>query len=232
MHVLAINETKLDNTIDDNLVNIDGYTIKRCDGDRNGGGVAGYLKDTLLDKFIVREDIPKSFLELSCIEIKLVHAAPILVMAWYRHPNVTADPFDHLEECLQFLDMEDKEIVHISDTNCYVSAIYSKKGHVTLNNTPADSLHLLEIYNLFGLHQLIISPSCETLTTTTLIDHIDMTNDSNIVNSGMHETPLSNHYLIYCVGKFWGTSMKQHKHISTKWVLCRTLTTYMWSGHK
>ena len=36
IQILAINETKLDNTIDDNLVDIDGYTIKRCDRDRNG----------------------------------------------------------------------------------------------------------------------------------------------------------------------------------------------------
>ena len=35
IQILAINETKLDNTIDDNLVDIDGYTIKRCDRDRN-----------------------------------------------------------------------------------------------------------------------------------------------------------------------------------------------------
>ena len=216
IHILAINETKLDSTIDNNLVNIDGYTIKRCDRNRNGGGVAVYLKDTLLDKFIVREDVPKSFLELLCIEIKPVRAAPFLVMAWYRPPNVTADTFDHLEECLQFLDREDKEIILLGDTNCDISAIYSKTGHVTSNDIPAHSLHLLEIYNLFGLHQIIKSPSRETLTTTTLIDHIATSNASNIVNSGVHKTSLSDHYLIYCVRKFRGASKKQHKLISTR----------------
>ena len=216
IQILAINETKLDNTIDDNLVDIDGYTIKRCDRDRNGGGVAVYLKDTLLDKYTVREDVPKSFLELLCVEVKPVRAAPFLVMAWYRPPNVTADTFDLLENCLQFLDREDKEIILLGDTSCDILAKYSKTGHAsTIDDLPAHSLHLLEIYNLFGLHQLIESPSRETLTTTTLIDHIATTNKSNIVTYGVHKTSLSDHYLVYCVRKFRGACKKQHKHIST-----------------
>ena len=48
------------------------------------------LQFTKIYKFTVREDVPKSFLELLCIEIKPVLAAPFLVMAWYRPPNATA----------------------------------------------------------------------------------------------------------------------------------------------
>ena len=69
IHILALNETKLDKSIDDSLVNIEGYTIIRHDRDRHGGGVAIYLKDTLLDKTTVREDLPNSALELICVEI-------------------------------------------------------------------------------------------------------------------------------------------------------------------
>ena len=58
-----------------------------------------------------------SNLELVCIEIKPVRAAPFFVMAWYRPPNVS-DGFDHMEECLQFLDREDKETILLGDTNC------------------------------------------------------------------------------------------------------------------
>ena len=164
----------------------------------------------------MREDVPNSFLELLCIEIKPVRAAPFLVMAWYRPPNVTVDTFDHLEECLQFLDSEDKEIILLGDTNCDILAKYSKAGHVNTNDLPSHSLHLLEIYNLFGFHQLIESPSRETLTSATLIDHIATTNKSNIVTSGVHKTSLSDHYLIYCVRKFRGACKKHHKHISTR----------------
>lgn len=36
IHILALNETKLDNSIDYSLINIEGYTIKSCDRDRHG----------------------------------------------------------------------------------------------------------------------------------------------------------------------------------------------------
>ena len=59
IHILALNETEIEETID-GLVNIEGYTIKRCDRSRNRGGVAVYLEDTLFDKCTVRKDLPKS----------------------------------------------------------------------------------------------------------------------------------------------------------------------------
>ena len=215
IHILALNETKLDKSIDDSLVGIEGYTLKRCDRDRHGGGVAIYIKDTLLDKCTMREDLPKSNLELVCIEIKLVRAAPFFVLAWYRPPNVS-DGFDQMEECLQFLDREDKETILLGDTNCDFLPKYSREGDTNPNDLPAHSLRLLELYNLFGLHQLIESPTRETLTTTTLIDHIATTNKSNIVSSGIHKSCLSDHYLIFCVRKFRGSCKKQHKNISTR----------------
>ena len=49
IHILAMNETKLDGTIDDALVRIDGYSIKRCNRNRNGGGVALYIIDSIAD---------------------------------------------------------------------------------------------------------------------------------------------------------------------------------------
>ena len=116
------------------MVSIEGYTIKRCDRDRHGGGVAIYVKDTLLDKFTVQEDFPKSNLELVCIEIKPFHAASFFVVAWYRPPNVSVDAFDQMEECLQFLDKEDKETILLGDTNCNFLSKYSSEGDTNPND--------------------------------------------------------------------------------------------------
>ena len=124
------------------------------------------------------------------------------------------DTFDQLEKCLQFLDREDKETILLGDTNCDFLPIHSKEG--VSNDLPAHSERLQEIYNLFGFHQLIESPSRETLTTTTLIDHIATTNKNNIVTSGIHKSCLSDHYLVFCVRKFRGACKKQHKNISTR----------------
>ena len=45
LHTLATNETKLDDSTDDALISIDGYSNTRCDRNRKGGGVALYIKD-------------------------------------------------------------------------------------------------------------------------------------------------------------------------------------------
>ena len=82
-----INETKLDGTIDDALVGIDGYSIKRRDRNRNGGGVAIYIKDSIVDKCSIRVDLPESSLESLCLEVLPFRAAPFLVFAWYRPPR-------------------------------------------------------------------------------------------------------------------------------------------------
>ena len=47
--ILAINETKLDNRINNDTVAIDGhdYIVKRFDRNRHGGGVAFCIRETL-----------------------------------------------------------------------------------------------------------------------------------------------------------------------------------------
>ena len=78
---MAINETKLDDNIDDALVSIDGSSIKRRDCSRNGGGVALYIKNSIIDKCSIRVDLPKSSLESLCLELKPIRGAPFLVLA-------------------------------------------------------------------------------------------------------------------------------------------------------
>ena len=70
IHILVVNETKFDDKIDDNLVSFEGYSIKRNNRNRNGGGVALYIKDKSFDKITVRADLPISNLEGLCIEVK------------------------------------------------------------------------------------------------------------------------------------------------------------------
>ena len=45
--ILGLNETRLDNTIADRQIDIEGYDILRRDRNRNGGGVAFYVAQSL-----------------------------------------------------------------------------------------------------------------------------------------------------------------------------------------
>ena len=45
--IIGVSETRLDGTVTDSMVSIEGYRIFRNDRDANGGGVAIYVKNSL-----------------------------------------------------------------------------------------------------------------------------------------------------------------------------------------
>lgn len=204
--IFAINETKIDDKVKDQLVDIDEFDLKRLDRDRHGGGVALYIRNTV--SFKLRDDLPNKSLELICIEIEPPNTRPFIIFAWYRPPNVSISCFESLEENLRFLDRENKEIIILGDTNCDFSLPRpSVANHIS---------HLQEIYDLFGLRQLIEEPTRITLHSSSLIDHISTSEYANILESGVIKTSLSDHFLIYCIRKFRGGVKRQHKYITSR----------------
>ena len=95
-----MNETKLDSEITDALLEIEGYTLHSEDRNRNGGGVAVYVRNSL--KHNRRTDIPYKSLELICIEIEPIKARPFLIFAWYRPQSALIESFKKLEGNLEF----------------------------------------------------------------------------------------------------------------------------------
>ena len=166
-HILAINETKLDSTITDSLLGVDGYALHRRDRDRHGGGVAVYVRESL--KHHRRRDIPEGGLEFIGIEVKPTKALPFLVAAWYRPPSDPIESFTKLEGILEFFDRENKETILLGGTNCDMYLLENSPENST-NNVNA-AVHMASIYDTFGLTQLIQDPTRETLETATLIDH-------------------------------------------------------------
>ena len=83
---MALNETRLAPFVFISHVIINNYSIPvRCDWNRQGGGVAVYVKDTISHK--IRDDLPIGGLEIVCIEVQLRCSSPFIVLAWYRPPN-------------------------------------------------------------------------------------------------------------------------------------------------
>ena len=95
-------------------------------------------------------DLPENTLELICIEIKPLKYRPFLVVAWYRPPNDPVASFDKLEQILNFLGREEKEIILIGDTNCDLSQ-HNKEQPLDNNNTK----HICNIYELFSFKVLM-----------------------------------------------------------------------------
>ena len=89
LEVLAINESKLDNSINNGEIYISGYVFVRKDRTRHGGGVLIYKKENL--SYLNRCDLVSSRLEIICLEIKLPCNRSFLVTTWYRPPGSSLD---------------------------------------------------------------------------------------------------------------------------------------------
>ena len=90
--ILAINETKLDYSILDSEIDINGYTIIRKDRNRNGLPINNISYSERIDLTLGLTN-----LELICVEINKGHCRPFLLSAWYRPPNSEIGLFDNIE---------------------------------------------------------------------------------------------------------------------------------------
>ena len=82
--VIALTETHLSDDIDDDEINLDGYTLFRLDRNRHGGGTALYCRSELEPKLISNLSIAN--IEMLWIETS-VHQNKIVFGVCYRPPN-------------------------------------------------------------------------------------------------------------------------------------------------
>ena len=110
---------------------------------------------------------------------------------------------------MRFLELEGKEIILLGDTKCDLSINpNTTDGSATLFS--GNARHIKVMYESFGLTQLISEPTRETVQTSTLIDHITVSNVRNISKSGVVRTAISEHYLVYTVRKHLGGIERKH----------------------
>ncbi len=84
--ILAINESKIDDTVLDGEIHINGCSTIRNDRIRNGGGVLIYISESI--SISERNVLLSNSLEMICIEIlKNPYNKSFLICAWYRPPN-------------------------------------------------------------------------------------------------------------------------------------------------
>ena len=114
--VISLNETMLDDSIEDHEIDISGYDILRKDRNRHGGGVAIYVR-SIID-YKIRYDLMIDNLETITVEIQKPKAKPFLINTWYRPPNSSLEVFDSYEDIVKNMDIEDKEMVLVGDFNC------------------------------------------------------------------------------------------------------------------
>ena len=100
IQVLALNETRLDSSIADSEMYIPHYSLLRKDRDRNGGGVAIYVHESIHINLVSHDSLER--LEALCIKVCLKNTKPIIFLNWYRPPNSKVEVFNHYEDFFVF----------------------------------------------------------------------------------------------------------------------------------
>ena len=111
--IIAITESKLDHTVPDSEVNFPGYDILRCGRNRNGVGVACYIRKDFW--FNTRTLHCKEFENL-VFEILLPKSKAITIGVFYKPPN-QAEFMDLMVEKFSNLNLKDNEICLLGDFN-------------------------------------------------------------------------------------------------------------------
>ena len=184
--VLILTETKLDDTIPDNMIKIEGYhNPVRCDrfrSGRNGGGTLVYIADHLV--FEQKKDLQLEYFEHLWVDIK-IQSKIISINALYRPPDnsSTSQEFylNTMQNLLEKLGNYSKSQLKliIGDQNfgnCYCKS-------VVLPPKPLDSA-APDLFSSFGFKQLINIPTRVTENTSSLVDLIFADNLDDITCHG------------------------------------------------
>ena len=111
--VLGITETKLDDTISNEAVEIDGYNLTRSDRNRMRGGIACYIKTTI--SFNYHQSLSERF-ENILIDILLPKSKPVTLGIIYRLPDQSSF-IDDCNAALKELASQGNETYFFADCN-------------------------------------------------------------------------------------------------------------------
>ena len=170
--VIGISESKIDNSIFDSEIEIDGCITLRIDRNRYGGGVACYMRNDLsfTKRNYVAHDIETIF-----IEIFLPKTKPMTVGIVYQ-PLSQTNFLDTMNERFYKLDTINKETYVLGDLsiNLYLNNkyVFEKCSTIVSNTIPYDVRKYQEFCNVFNLKQLISCPTRITCSSSAIIDHI------------------------------------------------------------
>ena len=186
--VIGITESKLDGSVLDGEINIDGYELVRSDRNRHGGGVARYIRNDI--SFSVRGDF-SSEIENIFFDILLPKTKPILIGIIYRPPDQS-----------KFLDNLSTSISQTCSFNEQEVYILGERKK--------------EFCSLHGIEQLLTLPARITNNSLSLQDHILTNSADRISQFGIVNVGLSDHQLIYCTRKITRTRLNTHKYVKMR----------------
>lgn len=191
--VLAVSESWLNSSVTNAAVEIEGYKLTRLDRLRKtGGGVCLYTRSLLKVKRLNdMSSISDSGFHQLWVQIQLKRLRSIILCVVYRPDYCPVSCFfdDFMDKYSQALILG-KDIVITGDLNCDL-----------LKPRSREAVALYDLCSSVNLTQLIQEPTRVTETSSTLIDVMMTSNIGFVEESGVLQSHISDHYLVYATFK-------------------------------
>jgi hypothetical protein len=143
--LLFIAETKLDQSFNDNLFQIDGYKLFRRDRNCHGGGIMALVNTDFPSRR--KGNLESENMENISIEV-YINDKKLLIMGIYKAPSMSDNDFStyfikNIDECIRYYE----NIILLGDLNFDM-----------VNNQTCQTLN--DICDVFNLSQLITNATC------------------------------------------------------------------------
>ena len=116
LHIMCINETKLDDLTDDSLIHINDYVVIRMDRNKHGGVVAIYIHQNI--QFELKSELMCDKLEFVSIQVKNGKHKPFILISIYRPPGKPVSYFNDLGSLFGWLESQNRESITMGDISC------------------------------------------------------------------------------------------------------------------
>nr|XP_022912591.1 uncharacterized protein LOC111423567 [Onthophagus taurus] len=181
--IFCLSETWLSGAVLDNALNINGYTFFRRDRDGRGGGVGIYVRADLHCEYIpCQGDYEQVWVAVKDKGKKYAFGCI------YRPPSFTSSIFIvQLEAQLSDLRLNYDFVACAGDANINL-----------LNEEISEAIELTNGLRAVGMLQLISDPTRVTEATATLLDIIAVSDELGVTDSGVINSDISDHDLVFC----------------------------------
>ena len=139
---------------------------------------------------------------------------PIIIGTVYRPPDQTNFLY-HFESVLGNI-RSDAEMIMLGDFNIN----FKDKNNGLLKKYS-------EVLNMFGLKQLINSPTRVTRKSSTIIDHVLCNTSNKICNYGTIVVGLSDHFLVFCTRKVTRGQINKHNTVEIRCMKNYSIDTFV-----
>ena len=126
-------------------------------------------------------------MECLFVEISKSRSTPFLVGNWYRPPSFPPDHFGEFGKIIAKIDAENKELYILGDVIC--NLLLEENAHI--------SSFLTNIFDVYGLSQIIREPTRVTSVSKTLIDLCITNSPEKVTKSGVIHLGIGDHSLVF-----------------------------------